>query len=95
VTANPEQPILDAIDELVERQLEEGRRRGDGPGLGLAGHDADGTNTRRWQHNGRSYMTLSHGIAGPTVIVDVTTADKAPLVDWDALARTLESLSDD
>lgn len=30
MTANPEQPILDAIDELVEWQLEEGRKRGDG-----------------------------------------------------------------
>lgn len=29
--SNPEQPILDAIDELVEWQMEEGRRRGDGP----------------------------------------------------------------
>lgn len=28
---NPEQPVLDAIAELVDWQLEEGRRRGDGP----------------------------------------------------------------
>jgi hypothetical protein len=31
MTANPEQSVLDAIDELVDWQLEEGRRRGDGP----------------------------------------------------------------
>lgn len=31
MTVNPEQPVLDAIAELVDWQLEEGRRRGDGP----------------------------------------------------------------
>ncbi|MFC9432723.1 hypothetical protein [Nocardia sp. NPDC057030] len=28
---NPEQRVLDAIDELVDWQMAEGRRRGDGP----------------------------------------------------------------
>ena len=31
MTANPEQPVLDEIARLVDWQLEEGRRRGDGP----------------------------------------------------------------
>ncbi|WP_305780035.1 hypothetical protein [Nocardia nova] len=31
MSVNPEQHVLDAIDELVDWQLEEGHRRGDGP----------------------------------------------------------------
>lgn len=31
VTANPEQPVLDEIAALVDWQIEEGRKRGDGP----------------------------------------------------------------
>lgn len=42
--SNPEQPILDAIDELVDWQMEEGRRRGDGPLSDLVGpYDVDVT----------------------------------------------------
>lgn len=29
--SNPEQPVLDEIDHLVEWQMDEGRKRGDGP----------------------------------------------------------------
>lgn len=41
MSANPERPVLDAIGELVDWQLEEGLRRGDGPDDDIEMSEAD------------------------------------------------------
>lgn len=54
MSANPEQRVIDDIDALVDWQIEEGRKRGDGPTAGVS----NGVSFRSYSHGGTTFVAV-------------------------------------